>query len=54
MAFLKQFKLFLYSTKYLRFNASTKFNKLFSSGAVPTSNGLIFSQCFIHVIINII
>ncbi|CAH1737012.1 probable enoyl-CoA hydratase, mitochondrial [Aphis gossypii] len=38
MAFLKQFKLFLYSTKYLRFNTSTKLNKLFSSGAVPTSN----------------
>ncbi|XP_025199748.1 probable enoyl-CoA hydratase, mitochondrial [Melanaphis sacchari] len=41
MAFLKQFKLFLHSTNStncLRFDTSTKYNKLFSSGAVFSSN----------------
>ncbi|XP_060852071.1 probable enoyl-CoA hydratase [Rhopalosiphum padi] len=42
MAFLKYFKLFLHSTKYVQFDASTKYNKFFSSGAVLTSNENIY------------
>ncbi|XP_060872363.1 probable enoyl-CoA hydratase, mitochondrial isoform X1 [Metopolophium dirhodum] len=38
MAFLKQIKLFLYSTNYLRFKPTIKYNKLFSSGAFLSSN----------------
>ncbi|KAL5233745.1 hypothetical protein ACI65C_001155 [Semiaphis heraclei] len=38
MAFLKQFKLFLHSTNYSRFEPAIKYNKFFSSGAVLTSD----------------
>lgn len=48
MAFLKQFKLFLHPMNYPRFEPAIKYNKLFSSGAVLTSNGMIF-ECLIYV-----
>lgn len=56
MAFLKQIKLFLHSTNYLRFEPTIKFNKSFSSGAFFTSNGMVFKyliQLFMSLLIQV-